>query len=118
ADDRSFVLSCCRYVPARLENYARIWPKDKRFPFIVPMEGHSVDGVVYLDVPDYKLKEIDLIEDVRGGLYERIRVTVIVKKKNEERVEADTYVGKSIADKWLKNRSIDEEIPEILEGEK
>ena len=79
-----------RRVPARLRGYSRWCLKDRDYPAIVPDQAGSIDGVLYLGLPQSAWKRLDEYE---GRLYERIPVEVLPAQGSSP-VPAWTYVLK------------------------
>ena len=80
---------------ARLDGYQRValstWP----YPLIVVAQGHSVDGVLLMDLSAYDLEVLDRYEDVDTGLYQRESVEVEAWGcgSRPARIPADVYVA-------------------------
>jgi gamma-glutamylcyclotransferase (GGCT)/AIG2-like uncharacterized protein YtfP len=74
--------------PATLKEYRRYTIKGERYPGIAPFAGSTVEGIVYLDVPESAWVRLDKFE---GDLYMRKSVYIEV---NKEFLPAATYVVK------------------------
>jgi gamma-glutamylcyclotransferase (GGCT)/AIG2-like uncharacterized protein YtfP len=59
--------------PARLAGYARRLITGRRYPGIIPAEGHTTEGTLYSEVDGASLQRLDAFE---GSLYRRIEVQV------------------------------------------
>ncbi len=73
----------------RLDNFQRFSVKNADYPGIRHKHGKSVDGLIYLNIPD---NIWPLLDEFEGDIYERIEVAV----KTAENIEfsAFTYVIK------------------------
>ena len=100
-----------RYEWAILKGYARIWPKEMAYPFMIKAEGHEMDGVVYYDVSESQLASIDWFEDC-PDYYRRIKVRVVTLSGKV--VDAYAYIGEEVArkQKW----TWADELPRIRQG--
>ena len=81
------------YEWAILRGYARIWPKNLKYPFMIKAEGHEIDGVVYYNITEKYLKEIDYVEG-HPSYYKRVKVKVITESGKE--IEAHAYMGNAV----------------------
>jgi len=77
---------------ARLPSYRKCTPAGG-YPYIVPDDDGTVDGVLLCGVADDALRAFDAYEDA-GHLYRRIEVTVSVDAQPQR---AFTYVAAAIA---------------------
>jgi len=75
---------------AILRNYARFTVKGESYPGIIPITDAITEGIVYFDVDELSLEQLDTFE---GDLYERTRIRVETEAK--EMQNAETYVTKS-----------------------
>ena len=78
-----------RNVPGTLAGYSRRCVKGEKYPALVPDENGSVEGVVYLNVPDSAWERLERFE---GEMY--ARQVVGVELKDGARLRAETYVVK------------------------
>lgn len=67
-------------LPARLEDYSRHCLKGRSFPGIRPNPGHSVEGLLFLNIDADTLGKLDEFED---PFYRRDTVPVITADGNE-----------------------------------
>ena len=87
---KSAVLEGYEKADGVLEGYSLHWPDGLSYPFILSNEDGEVLGETYYDVEDEKVKELDEIERVKSGLFQRRQVNV---KTPKGRVDAFTYIG-------------------------
>jgi len=79
---------------ARLDGYQHValamWP----YPLIEAAHGHSVDGVLLMDLSAYDMEVLDRYEDVDTGHYQRASVEVEAWGcgSRPARIHADVYV--------------------------
>lgn len=91
--ERNHILKTHLFVRSQLDDFARIWPPNAKYPFAIKREGHYIVGETYLDFSEKELKEIDLIEG-EGYLYQRIKVTVqSLDDRYPGKIEAFTYIA-------------------------
>jgi len=74
-------------LPVRLDDYSRHCLKDRSFPGIRPNPGHSVEGLLFLNIDMETLRKLDDFED---PFYRRDTVTVIATDHHPW--TAQTYV--------------------------
>ena len=72
---------------AVLHGYARFRLEGATYPGLIPQEGATTDGVLYLDVDPSSLARLDAFE---GTFYDRVRVET--ETVEGERLEAEVYV--------------------------
>lgn len=108
--ERSHIVANFKGVDAILEGFARIWPKDAGYPFIIPKKGHSVNGRVYF-VDRATLDLMDKIEGVGSNYFVREKHPVKLIKTNEK-IDAYVYVGKGVLKKFKYDPTTDE-IPRL-----
>ena len=112
--ERNHILRNHLFIRARLDDYARIWPPNAKYPFTFKQLGHHIIGEAYLDFSEKELKEIDLIEG-EGYLYKRIKVVVqSLDDRYPGKIEAYTY----IATDELKSRYTTDEMLEYPDIQK
>jgi len=99
---RNLSLKGLHHTEGWIDNYTLYWPPELTFPFIAPYEGKKVFGELYYNLDSIKLKELDIIEHVPFGYFERIIVKVHMKKGIEK---AFTYIGGKILRKRFGNAS-------------
>ena len=99
---RHSYLNELHYTEGWIDNFVLFWPPELMFPFITPYEGKKVSGELYFDLESTKLNELDIIEHVHFGYFERIIVNVHTKKGMEN---AFTYIGGTILRKRFGNDS-------------
>lgn len=62
---------------ARLDGFRRVESPTYAYPYIVEAKGHSVDGVVILDLGQEEMQAVDRYEEVEAGVYRRETVGVL-----------------------------------------
>ena len=102
-----------------MRDFIRIFPEGNWFPFVLPSKGSSFKALKF-DVKESYLDELDEYEGVPVGLFERIKVPIILV--NRDIIDALIYVPtlKTIETKKLnpkldKNDRWREEIKKIPE---
>jgi gamma-glutamylcyclotransferase (GGCT)/AIG2-like uncharacterized protein YtfP len=86
---------------AILKDYARFRVKGELYPGVVPVTDAITQGMVYFNVDELSLGQLDKFE---GDLYERIRLRVETQEK--QMIDAQAYVIRSrylgylSRDKW------------------
>ncbi len=78
--------------PARLPDFRRIQTPGS-YPYILPHDGDSVDGMLLRDVDESTLQALDRYED-EGNLYFRTKVVALVDGVPRH---CDVYVGNASA---------------------
>lgn len=61
---------------ARLAGFERVMTDAFDYPFIVSSRGHTVDGILVMDLTPRDLHVLDLYEEVQSGFYSRAFVDV------------------------------------------
>jgi gamma-glutamylcyclotransferase (GGCT)/AIG2-like uncharacterized protein YtfP len=74
-------------LPARLDDFRRGPLAGAEYPAIFPCRGGSVEGLLYLDLPDRTWPRLD---DFEGRIYSRERVEVTLA--DSSRLGSETYV--------------------------
>lgn len=74
-------------VSGTINGYRRLRVKGEDYPAIIMDESASVEGLLYMDLPEAGWKRLDRFE---GEMYFRARVEV--KSNNGEIIPAETYV--------------------------
>ena len=84
-------------IRATLSGYQRITTPSYEFPFIVEADGHSVEGLLVMDLSAYDLQALDRYEEVDAGTYRRriVEVRAWGCGPRPMHVKAYTYVGGS-----------------------
>ncbi len=85
-------------IPAVLVGYQRLKVKDRTFPGIVKNKPCSIEGMLYKDVDEQTLEQLDYFEDV---MYERCLLDVQVGVQTEQ---AFVYVTKDEYKNYLSNK--------------
>ena len=75
---------------AILRDYACFKVKGESYPGIIPITDAITEGIVYFDVDELSLEQLDTFE---GDLYERTRIRVETETKEMQNAEA--YVIRS-----------------------
>jgi gamma-glutamylcyclotransferase (GGCT)/AIG2-like uncharacterized protein YtfP len=88
------------FTRGRIDDFVILWHPDFEFPFIVPCKGKKVFGELYYDVTSSTLDEIDIIENVSWGYFERIIVNVHTKDAS---TRAFVYKGHQILQEIFSN---------------
>jgi len=89
-DIMSGVVSCqLERSNAILNDFYRSNVRNEEYPGIIPQVGAQVDGVLYLDLPETAIEQLDVFE---GEYYNRLGVQVCSEKFGE--TDAMTYVIK------------------------
>ena len=78
-----------RSIDVILKGYARFTVKGESYPGITPEPGAITEGIIYFDVDEWSLEQLDAFE---GDLYQRIQTMAETKEK--EILSADAYVIK------------------------
>lgn len=76
-----------RGLPAVLERYGRYAIKGERYPAIRPENEESVEGLLFLEIPDPAWRRLDQFE---GDMYARKPVDVLLE--DGKTASAETYV--------------------------
>jgi gamma-glutamylcyclotransferase (GGCT)/AIG2-like uncharacterized protein YtfP len=79
-----------RFQKAILRDYARFRVKGESYPGIIPVTDAITEGIVYFNVNEFSLEQLDTFE---GDLYERTRIRVETQEK--EILNAQAYVIQS-----------------------
>ncbi|HUV82286.1 MAG TPA: gamma-glutamylcyclotransferase family protein [archaeon] len=95
-------LTGLHYTQGWIDDFVLYWPPELMFPFIAPCKGKKVFGELYYDLDSVKLNELDIIEYVPFGYFERIIVKIHIKNGIEN---AFTYIGGNILRKRFGNDS-------------
>jgi gamma-glutamylcyclotransferase (GGCT)/AIG2-like uncharacterized protein YtfP len=61
---------------ARLPGYQRMRVSMYPYPYVVPVPGASVEGVLLMDLSPYDMQALDRYEEVESGVYRRETVEV------------------------------------------
>ena len=90
-DDIMFAVVNCQLErgDAILNDFYRSNVRNQEYPGIIPQVGAQVDGVLYLDLPETAIEQLDVFE---GEFYEREVVQVRTEKFDE--MNAMAYVIK------------------------
>jgi len=93
-----------RHFPSQkaiLKNYARFRVKGESYPGIIPVTDAITDGIIYFNVNEFSLDQLDTFE---GDLYERTRVRVETEEKEMQNAEAyvirSKYLGYLSLEAW------------------
>ena len=80
---------------ARLNGYQRITSSTYPYPCIVENRGHSVDGLLVMDLSTCDMDALDRYEEVESGIYQRTPVEVEAHGCGPRalRLLAETYVA-------------------------
>ncbi len=87
-------------VPAVLNGYQRLKVKERTFPGIVKNKSCSIEGMLYKDVDEQTLEQLDYFEDV---MYERCLLDVQVGDQTEQAfvyVTKDEYRNSLSEEEW------------------
>ncbi len=87
-------------VPAALNGYIRFKVKERTFPGIVKNKSCSIEGMLYRDVEEQTLEQLDYFEDV---MYERCLLKVQVGDQTEQAfvyVTKDEYRNSLSEEEW------------------
>ena len=97
---------------AILRNYARFRVKGESYPGIIPVTDATTDGIIYFNVNEFSLEQLDIFE---GDLYERTRVRVETEEKEIKNAEAYVIRSKYLGYLSLKAWDVKEFIKKDLE---
>jgi gamma-glutamylcyclotransferase (GGCT)/AIG2-like uncharacterized protein YtfP len=90
-----------RFQKAILRDYARFRVKGESYPGIIPVTDAITDGIIYFNVNEFSLDQLDTFE---GDLYERTRVRVETEEKEMQNAEAyvirSKYLGYLSLEAW------------------
>lgn len=90
-DDIMFAVVNCQLERSNavLKDYYRSKVHNEEYPGIIPQSDSQVDGVIYLDLPEAAIEQLDVFE---GEYYDRRGVRIYSEKFGE--TDAETYVVK------------------------
>jgi gamma-glutamylcyclotransferase (GGCT)/AIG2-like uncharacterized protein YtfP len=90
-DDIMFAVVNCQLERSNavLKGYYRTKVQNEEYPGIIPQSDSQVDGVLYLDLPEAAIEQLDVFE---GEYYDRQGVQIYSEKFGE--TDAMTYVVK------------------------
>lgn len=91
-----------RFKRAMLSGYARFRVKGESYPGIIPQVDAITEGIIYLNVDELSLEQLDAYE---GELYQRTRVRV--ETEGAEILDAETYVIKPEYQDFLSSKKWD-----------
>lgn len=80
---------------AQLRGFKRVEDSTYEFPYIVEAEGHTVEGVLLMDLSPDDMRTLDGYEEVEEGVYRRETVNVLAWGcgPRPARITAVTYVA-------------------------